>query len=184
MVNVRSGVDVMDREGIIVAVIVVCCARVAVYADMTPVSHLDATSRQVLCACRQADWSQTDSPTPFACFNVTDLNWRSLDFLPEAGADLSGTGETLSPHSLTSGPSSLNLCLSALVGLALCSSAHCVNKLHFRSIPQWYHEGGPSRIGHSLAVDPDSVYPMPVCCFIQPDNAAERLIPQYRIRTV
>jgi hypothetical protein len=25
---------------------------------------------------------------------------------------------------------------------------------------------------------------MPVCCFIQPDNAAERLIPQYRIRTV
>ena len=170
----------MDRRSLIIAVLGVLVVTVAVRADMTPMSGLDAVSWQSARVCDQTDLRQTNSSSPFAGLSVTDVNWRPFEFPPETSADPGQIFDAQHPHSLTSGPSSLNLCLSALIGLGLCSSAGYVKKLHFGIIPQWYHNGGPFQIGHSLAVSPESLYPALVDCFIQPDHAVERLIPQYR----
>jgi len=174
----------MDRRRLIVGVIGALVVTAAVRADMTPVSRLDAVSRQSAHVCGQADLGQTSSSSPFACLSVTDLNWRPVEFLPETSGDLSEISEIQYPQSLTSGPSSLNLCLSAFIGLGLYSSADRVKKLSFGSIPEWYHNGGPFQIGHSLAVNPDSVCPVPACCFVQPVHTAEDIVPQHRCGTV
>jgi hypothetical protein len=76
------------------------------------------------------------------------------------------------------------LCLSAIIGLGLCTSAHCVKRLSFGFIPEWYHNGGPFQIGHSFAVNPDSVNPVPAYCFVQPVPGAEDFIPQYHLGTI
>jgi hypothetical protein len=83
-----------------------------------------------------------------------------------------------------SGQSSLSLCLSALMGLGLYSSAHSLKRLSLGLIPQSYHNAGPVQIGHSIAVHPDSVCPIPVCCFVQPVPGAEDIIPHYHFGTV
>ena len=172
----------------IAAVIGACCATVAVHADMTPVSqldHLDAVCGQSVSVCAAADLRQINSSSsPFAGLSVVGLNSWPVEFLPGASAGPSQISEIQHPHSLTSGQSSLSLCLSALIGLGLCSSAHCVRKLHFGSIPEWYHHGGPAQIGHSFVVNPDSVCPVPACCFAQPVHTAEDITPQYRSGTV
>jgi hypothetical protein len=122
--------------------------------------------------------------SPFADLSVTDVNWWPFEFPPETSADAGQIFDPQHPQSFTSGPSSLNLCLSALIGLGLCSSAHYVKRLHFGSIPQWYHHGGPFQIGHSLAVNPAFVCPVPACCFVQPAHTAENIIPQHRSGTI
>ena len=63
---------------------------------------------------------------------------------------------------------SMALCLYALMGLGLCKTAPLMRKLNFGVIPEWYHDGGPFRIGHSLAVSPDCAASASAC-FIQPD---------------
>ncbi len=157
--------------------LVVCAA---VRADMVPVSQLDIVYRQAEQACSQGDLLRTGLSSPFDGFSTAGSSSWPVEFLPEAGADLSQSSEMPSPRTLTDGQSSLSLCLSALIGLGLCSSAHCVRKLHFGFIPEWYHNGGPSHIGHSFAVNPDSVCPVPACCFVQPAHTAENIMSQYR----
>ncbi len=83
-----------------------------------------------------------------------------------------------------SGQSSLSLCLSALVSLGLYTSMHSVKKLSFGFDPQWYHTGGPFRIGHSMAICLDSVCPVPVCCLAQPDHGVANTVPKTRFGTV
>ncbi len=163
--------------------LVVCAA---VRADMVPVSQLDTVCRQSEQACsQQVDLLRAGPSSPFDSFSTAGLSssWP-VEFLPEAGADLSRSSEMPSPHTLTDGQSSLSLCLSALIGLGLCSSAHCVRKLHFGFIPEGYHNGGPSQIGHSFAVGPDSICPVPACCFVQPAHTAENIMSQYRSGTI
>ncbi len=128
---------------------------------------------------------RTGPSSPFDSFSTAGLSssWP-VEFLPEPGADLSQSSEMPSPRTLTDGQSSLSLCLSALIGLGLCSSAHCVRKLRFGFIPEWYHNGGPSQIGHSFAVNPDSVCPVPVCCFVQPDHKPEYPMSTSRLRDI
>ncbi len=157
---------------------------VAAHADMTPVSGLDEVFPRSMPVCGRTDLRQTGLSSPFASFSGTDLNWLPFEFPPETNTDPSQIFETPHRQSLTSGPSSLSLCLSALIGLGLCSSAHYVKRLHFGLIPQWYHNGGPFQIGHSFAVNPDSVCPMPACCFVQPAHTAENITPQYRFGTI
>ncbi len=156
----------------------------AVRADMTPLSRPDAVSCQSMNVCGQTDLGQTNSSSPFACLSVTDLNYRPVEFLPEASADPGQMFETQHPQSLTNGPSSLSLCLSALMGLGLCSSAHSLKKVSFGFIPKWYCNSGPFQIGHCLAVSPDSVCPVSACYFVQPVWFAECLMPQFRLRTI
>jgi hypothetical protein len=86
--------------------------------------------------------------------------------------------------SADSGQSSLSLCLSAFMGLGLYSSAHSLKRLSLGIIPYWHHNAGPVQIGHSIAVHPDSVCPIPVYCFMQPVPGAEDIVPHSRFGTV
>ena len=74
---------------------------------------------------------------------------------------------------------SLGLCLFALLGLGLCKSAPYVKKFSFGTVPEWYHSGGPSQIGHCFAISPDCLSCAPVVCFIQPDCEGKDVTPQY-----
>lgn len=82
------------------------------------------------------------------------------------------------------GRSSLHLCLCALMGLGVCKSAPWMKRLSFGYIPEWYHDGGPHQIGHSLAIPPESLCPVPICCFVQPDDRAEEFIIKHSLRTI
>jgi hypothetical protein len=154
------------------------------HADMVSVSIEGIETRQAARACSEAEARPTDSASLFDYPSVTNFSLEPVQLSPEAGIDLDRPSQTQPPQILGDGQSSLSLCLSALIGLGLCSSAHYVKRLSFGSIPQWYHDGGPSQIGHSLAANPDSACPVPVCCFVQPVHAAEDIIPQYRSGTV
>ena len=166
------------------AVIGVLVIMPAVYADMIPVSRLDAGCRQSQHVCGRTDLPYTNLSSPSNFSSVGHLDLWSVEFLPEANADVSQTSEIQHPQILTNGQGSLNLCLSALIGLGLCSSAHWVKRLSFGFVPEWYHNGGPFQIGHSFAVTPESLCPVPVCCFVQPVCTVEDSLPQYRLGTV
>jgi len=175
---------VIDSRKLITVVIVGLVVTAAAYADMVPVSRLDAGPRQLPNVCGRTDLQYTNLSSPSNFSSVGHLDLWSVEFLPEANADVSQTSEIQHPQILTNGQGSLNLCLSALIGLGLCSSAHWVKRLSFGFIPEWYHDGGPFQIGHSFAVTPESLCPVPVCCFVQPVCTVEDSLIQYRLRTV
>ncbi len=156
----------------------------AARADMMSVSPMDIECRRSVCVCSETKAPRDDSASLLDYRSVVGLDLGAARSMPEAGEDLKQTSETRHPQILADGQSSLSLCLSALIGLGVCSSAHCFKKLHFGFIPEWYHHGGPIQIGHSIAVDPNSFCPTPVCCFIQPVHTAEDIMTQYRSGTV
>ena len=158
----------------------------AAYADMVPVSRLDTERRQLPPVCGRTDFQYhfTNLSSPSIFPSAANLDSWSVEFLPEANTDVSQTSEVQYPQILTDGQGSFNLCLSALIGLGLCSSTHFVKRLSFGFVPEWYHDGGPFQISHSYAVMPGSLYLAPVYCFIQPVCKLEDSLPQYRLRTV
>jgi hypothetical protein len=154
-----------------------------VYADMVPVCKLN-TERQTKYACDRTK----EQCTPLSCLcdtpTVADLDFGMVRFLPRASADIEQPDQVPHAIELTDGPGSASLCLYALMSLGLFSAPHWIKKLHIGHIPEWYHNGGPFQIGHSFAVSPESLCSVPVYCFVQPNDTAERLIPQYRLRTI
>ena len=174
----------INRRKLLITVGLGLLVTTGVYADMTPVSRMDAKRVQSSNACRLAELQYTNLSSPYNPPSVTELDLWSVEFFPEANADVSQTAEIQHLQILTNGPDSLNLCLSALIGLGLCSSAHWVKKLSFGFVPEWYHDGGPFQIGHSFAVTPESLCPVPACCFVQPVCTVEDSLPQYRLRTI
>ncbi len=174
----------LDGRRIITAIIGVFVATVSVYADMTPVSRSDAKRRQSPLVCNLKELQYTDLSSPYNPPSVTELDLWSVEFLPKANADVSQTSQIQHPQILTNGQGSLNLCLSALIGLGLYSSAHWVKRLSFGFIPEWYHDGDPFQIGHSFAVTPESLCPAPAYCFIQPNCTAEDISPEYYKGTI
>ena len=89
-------------------------------------------------------------------------------FLSEVMIDATAPLEAKQVHSLTNGPSSLNLCISALISLGLCSAAHWLKGQSAGIVPEWFHGGGPHQIGHSHAVMSTYLRPGPACCFAEP----------------
>ena len=174
----------INRRKLLIAVGLGLLVTTGVYADMTPVSQSDDKRVQSSNACRLAELQYTNLSSPYNPPSVTELDLWSVEFLPEAKDDVSQTAEIQHLQILTNGQGSLNLCLSALIGLGLCSSAHWVKRLSFGFVPEWYHNGGPFQIGHSYAVTPESLCPAPAFCFIQPVCTVEDSLPQYRLGTV
>ena len=174
----------IDDRRIITAIVGVLVVSAVVYADMTPVSQSDAKRVQSSNACSLAELQYTNLSSPYNPPSVTELDLWSVEFLPEANADVSQTSEIQHLQILTNGPGSFNLCLSALIGLGLCSSTHWVKRLSFGFVPEWYHNGGPFQIGHSYAVTPESLCPAPAFCFIQPTCTAEDISPEYYKGTI
>lgn len=168
-----------------IAFFVVSVCTVSVYADMMPIHTTNAERGQLpYIPCGQTDLQCPDLSSPFNYSSVTDLDLWPADLSPEPTADTAQTSEAQNLRSLTDGPGSFALCLYALIGLGLCQAAPWVKKLSFEFIPEWYHDGGPFQIGHSHAVTPETLYPTPAYCFIQPACMVESHIPQYSLRTI
>jgi hypothetical protein len=169
---------------IISAAICVLIVTAAVNADMVSVTQQEAGRRQSSSAYNKAEIPCSNFSNSHNFPNLADLDSWSVGLLPQANTEIAKTSQVQHLQSFTNGPGSLNLCLSALIGLGLCSSAHFVKKLSFSFVPEWYHNGGPFQIGHSHAVTPESLCSSPVYCFVQPVCTAEDSFTQYSLRTV
>ena len=172
------------REILFSFAVFICTA--SVYADMMPV-HISSTEsgKPAYVPCGQANLQYVDSSGTFNYPGVADLDLWPVELLPGQTADIEQPPELQNLRSLTGGPGSFALCLYALIGLGLCQAAPWVKKISFQFIPEWYHDGGPFQIGHSHAVTPETLYPTPTCCFLQPVcMMVGSYIPKYSQRTV
>ena len=156
----------------------------AVHADKMPVSHEDSVCRQSPGSCERAEFQSENLPiTPdFTGIAGPDL-WPG-ELLHEADTQIGQNTDLQQLRSLTGGPDSLKLCLSALISLGLCCSAQWVKKLSLGFVPEWYHEGGPFQVGHSHALMPGTLCPAQDCCFVQPFGAEDNNLPRYFLKTV
>ena len=176
---------IADRGRLITSVVGALIVTASVHAGMMPMSSPDigcGQSPYVLYG--QINFRYTDLSGLFNYPSVTNLDLWPVELLPEPTADTGQTSDLQNLRSFTDGPGSFALCLYALIGLGLCRSAPWVKKLSFEFIPEWYHDGGSFQIGHSLAVTPETLYPAPACCFVQPASMVESHIPQYSQRTI
>jgi hypothetical protein len=147
---------------------------------MMPVSPAEVDCRQPAQANTLTDFRPARPSTPFAGFPGTfDLDSLPVVFLPPPNPEAGQTSETKPAQILTDRQNSLSLCLYALLSLGLCRSAPLVKKLHLGCIPDWYHSGGPSQIGHSFAISPDCLTAAPEVCFLQRAGETEDVTPQY-----
>ena len=172
----------IDRWRFITAIVVGLVATTAVYADMAPVSPVGRGQSARVCDRTDFQYTNLSSPSNFP--SVAALDSLFVEFLPEANPDIGQNSDMQNPQILTDGTGSFSLCLYALMGLGLCSSAHWVKNLSFGFVPEWHHNCGPFQIGHSYAITPESLCPVPVYCFIQPVFTVEDSLLQYRLRTV
>ena len=162
----------------------VLAVTAAGYADMVPVSGVEVGCAAPPAVCGPSALLSTNSSSLFGSPSIANLDLWSIKFLPEADADAGQTSATQRLRVATDGPDSLALCLSALMGLGLCSSVHWVKRLSFGFVPEWYHNGGPLQIGHSHAINPSILCSVPVYCFVQPDCTADDITPQCRLGMV
>lgn len=167
------------------AVIVVIIFSPFIRADIMPMSESDGRNSIALntSSCR-AVLQKPDSLLPFNYPVTADLDLWSIKFSFDNSADVSHTPEIQPSITLMDGTSSLNLCLSALLSLGLCSSFHWVRKINLGFIPEWYHDGGPCQIGHSHALCPNNIRLIPADCFVQPISPAKDSLAQYHTRAV
>ncbi len=172
----------MTKRRHLIAVLIGASAVCAIsHADMMPLSPPDAAG------CRQSpevktptDLGPASPSAPWAdSSGIAGLDSFSVGFLPPPNPAAGQTSETKPAPILTDRQNSLTLCLYALLGLGLCRSAPLVKKFHFSCIPDWYHSGSPSQIGHSFAISPDCLTAAPAVCFLQPLGETEDVAPQY-----
>jgi hypothetical protein len=71
------------------------------------------------------------------------------------------------------------LCLYGFLGVGAFRSLTCLRRPALGMIPEWYHNGGPAQIGHSLALAPDCRVSLPACCLVQPDQPTRNPGPRY-----
>jgi len=170
------------RSRVLIAIFVVMVLGGTIHADMMPVSPRDAGLR--IPACVTASRWSADLLGSF-----DDLRMPDLDLLP-IGWPLDPQGndppadEVRAVQLTSDGQNSFGLCLYALLSLGLCRSAPLVRKLSFGFVPQWYHDGGPVRVGECLAISPDCLCAVTICCFIQPDFGAEDPVSRHRFNDV
>jgi len=173
------------REMLIISVVGALIVTASVQANMMPMSAPDIGCGQSLYVLYgQTDLRYTDFSNPLNYPNIANLDLWPVELLPEPTADTGQTSDLQNLRSFTDGPGSFALCLYALIGLGLCRSAPWIKKLSFGSVPEWFHDGGPFQIGHSHAVTPETLYPMPACSFVQPARMVESHIPKYSQKTI
>jgi len=168
----------------ILTFIVVLVFTAAAEADMIPVSHEDSFCRQSPDSGAAANLQNENLPATPDFSSLADIDLWPGELLHEADAQIGHSSEIQHIQSLTGGPDSLKLCLSALISLGLCCSAQWVKKLSLGLVPEWYHEGGPFQVGHSHALMPGTLCPAQDCCFVQPLDAEDNNLPRYFLKTV
>ncbi len=174
------------KKSISTAIVALAVASV-VHADMMPLSPGGGEFRQPPFICGLAPTRQPSDSQGLARFRGTvDGDLLSVGFLPDVNQQAADVAPAKPPEILTDRQNSLILCLYALLGLGLCRSAPLVKRLSFSCIPDWYHSGSPTQIGHSFVISPDCLNAAPIFCFIQPapTAVAQDLLPQHRWRVV
>lgn len=170
----------IERRSIIPVFALALVLAAAVRADMVPVCRSDTECRQTVRIGDRTCLPPANSPEAYASLTGSvDLGSLPIGFLPDGEMDAGQTCETRPVPPLTEGQGSLSLCLYGLISFSVFRSASSIRKLSFGQIPDWYHTGGPSQIGHSFAISPDCLRSAPACCFIQPECGAEDCQPQY-----
>jgi len=154
-----------------------------VHADMIPVFQEFTVCRQSQVCYALTDHQCENSPSTYNYTYITDPGLWSVGLLSEIDAE-TGQNSEVQLHSLTDGSNGLEFCLSALISLGLCCSAHRVKKLPLGFIPEWYHEGRPFQIGHRHALIPGTLCPAKACCFIQTPCTEDNHLPQYYLKTI
>jgi hypothetical protein len=168
---------------VILSIIIGLAVTANVYADMTPAYTPDAGCPQSQHVCVLTNPGHTNYLTQSGYPVVADLAQLSIEFLPQARADMAPASETQPLLILTDGAGSFSLCLYALLGLGLCGSGQWLKKISLGCIPEWYHDGGPYQIGHRYAVGPQSIC-YSSACFVQPNFIAEHISPEYYEGTI
>ena len=168
---------------------------VGVHADLVIVSPFDFEAPSLVYAYSDLKAQIMDTPPgparPLNVFelspNMIPLPLESVIFFPEGGYGLNPPPPPQTPpvHIISDDDiSSFSLCLSALLSLGVCHSMRSARRLSFGLNLQWFHSGGLFQVVHSMAVDLDSVNPVPVCCFIQPVPDAADIALQRHFETV
>jgi len=173
---------VVARRNIVTAVMAVLFVAGACCADVMPISRPDSDLQSHQDRQHSDQQRSSCSDTVLPTYGV-DLDSLAVGPLLSAQADLQQAAEPQPLCILTDGHDSLSLCLYGLLGLGLCRAAPWTKKLSFGCIPEWYHEGVPFQIGHSVAISPDCLCST-VVCFVQPDGVGQDLTPQYRRGTI
>lgn len=172
------------RRSLIFAVIGVLLSSVAVYADMAPMSRFNNEHQKDVSACLPSDTPSTNQSGQYSRSILDDFGLGTIELEADAKIETEPPVQTQRTIELTGGPSSVSLCLYALMSLSLCSAPHWIRKLHFGHLPEWYHDGGPFQIGHSFAATPESLCTLQVYYFNPSSHLAEDFLPQYRQRDV
>lgn len=107
--------------------------------------------------------------------------------LPLPAPDLGCTTDLLAPlesRTLPAVPDSAVLCLSAFASLGVWQLGRSVRKLHLSFTPEWYHDGGPTQVGHATPLDLEfSLSAMPQCVFDTPRSCGhEPRVPEWWLR--
>ena len=174
-----------DRGKQILGLVVALVVARATHADLMPVTEGGSERKPSREVCYRMKSPYADFSSLYDSSVAAGLNSGSIQFLPQAGGnDVRQSSQTPYAIELTGQPDSSSLCLYALMGLGLCSAPHWIKRLSLGFIPEWYHESGPFQIGHSYAATPESLCSLQVCFLVPPDDRAEHLIPQYRLRTI
>ncbi len=174
----------IDGRKLILAVISGLVLTAVVHADMVLMSKLNVQKCNSQAVCNNQDNKCTHTFNSIDFCGADDLYPLSGQFLPETNINFRQAPQRQNSIVLKNEQSSLVLCLSALIGMGFCGSAHWMKKHSFGFIPEWYHSGGPHQIGHSFAVTPDLLRTAPAFCFIPPVYTVEDSMPQYRLGTV
>jgi len=148
-------------------------------ADMMPTSWPDAGSVATGSVGSRADLQPVDTANLFAGLSLSEQDSRSVTFLPEADADVTQARGAQPPAQLFANERiSLELCLYALLGFGLCRSAPCLKKVHIGFAPDWFHSGGAHQVGHSCAIEWDSLS-SPLVCYVQPPCTVDKVPSRY-----
>ena len=159
----------MKKFQLIAALIIALGAVGNVWADMAPTAwtgpqQLPATKAETFWVGGQPVWSGADNGISmpadvFTSLPISDLN---TGYANQLGQDLS--------KELPGTPSSALLFLCGLSSIGAFQLTQSARKLHFGDVPQWLHTGGPSQIGHRLALDSTNFNVLLVCWFQQPGS--------------
>lgn len=171
-------------RGVFSFLVGVVALSVSARADIVPSSPTDVESRQSPGVCAMTGLRTADSTDLLEYPSVTNLNLAAIQFVPAAGDDFELPFQKQRLRNGTNRHNSLGLYLSTAMGLRLWRSSRRTDSRSRGSGLKWHHNGVLYQIGHGIALSPDSLCPMPVCCFVQPVWAEEDPAPQYRLGTI
>jgi hypothetical protein len=151
------------------------------YSDIMPQTH-KGTPPATHLENNQSAIQQRDLPESLQRTEIADVSLLPIGQLAEPQPNERQTAKTPPSTIMVKEQGSATMCLYALLGLSVFSSAHRVKWHNLIDVPEWYHLNGPSQVGHSHVVSPDLLGTAPVCCLIQPDMRMgdDRIKPQYR----